>query len=143
MNPLAWLTAGTSIVDKLLDFIPDPAAKAAALQSYQMAMLEFAKTEEASQATVEANEAASADPFTSRARPFIIWVCGIALAYTFVLAPFANPLLHLYFPKYVPVVLDSGTLMSLVTALLGIGGMHVFENVQAGKVAAASTGKKQ
>jgi hypothetical protein len=131
MNPLAWLTAGTAILNKILDFIPDPAQKALAAAQLQTQMLDFAKAQMDEQAKVTDDEAQSKDPFTSRARPFILWVCGFAIAYTFLLAPFLNPLLKVLMPSYVPVVLNSGDLMGLVTAMLGLGGMHMYETVQA------------
>jgi len=141
-NPLDWLTMGNTVLTKVLDFIPDPADKAKAAQAYQMAMLDFAEKSQLSQAQVDDSEAKSADPFTSRARPFIIWVCGVSLAYTFLFAPLCNPLIMLHWPAYRPVTLDSATLMDLVTALLGVGGMHAFENVQASKAAASAKAAK-
>jgi hypothetical protein len=124
------VTAVADVVGSLIErFIPDPAQQ-------QQAKLAFAQMQQASQLgqlAVDQAEAASSDPFTSRARPFIIWVCGFALLWTFLVAPavlFACQFLGHPVPK-LPAVDDH--LWELMGTMLGMGGWHAYESVQTAK----------
>lgn len=68
-------------------------------------------------------EAAHASVFVAGWRPFIGWVGGVGLAYTFILSPFID-----IFVDEMP-VLESSQLMTLVMALLGVGAMRSFDKV--------------
>lgn len=83
------------------------------------------------QADINKIEAASEDAFTSRWRPFIGWVCGVSLAYTYVLYPFLLWGMALWAPDVKPP--PRGTddiLMELLFALLGLGGFRTFEKIK-------------
>jgi len=72
-------------------------------------------------------EAKTGNWFIAGWRPFIGWVCGLGLVYTYVLAPFlhsAFKVLGLDFP--LP-ELDMGILINLVLAMLGLAGLRTFE----------------
>jgi hypothetical protein len=75
-------------------------------------------------------EAASRSLFVSGARPFVIWIGGFALAYEFIAAPFLHSLFNVYGYDFPLPELDSGTLMALVSALLGIGGLRTYEKAK-------------
>lgn len=75
-------------------------------------------------------EAAHSSIFVAGWRPFIGWTGGVGLAYTFVIAPFANQIAKYAGYAGEMVVLDSGTLMTLVLAMLGVGGMRSFDKFQ-------------
>ncbi len=92
---LDFITAGIDLVKTVIDRFPDPAQKAAA----QLQIAQIEQTGELAQLVADTDlakgqlainqaEASSGDAFTSRARPFIMWVCGFAFAYKFVLQPF-------------------------------------------------------
>ena len=126
------LSFGLKIVDKL---IPDPAAKAeAARQLQQMAQAgEFKQIDAAlqmaqMQADVNKLEAASSDKFTSRGRPFIIWVCGIALAYTGIIDPMARFVARVCFAYAgdFPVI-DNVLMGQILFGLLGLSGMRSYD----------------
>jgi len=75
-------------------------------------------------------EAASTSTFVSGARPFIMWVCGVACAWNWVglsVAKFACA----YFNH--PLALspaDMSEMMPLLMGMLGLGAMRSFEKVR-------------
>lgn len=62
--------------------------------------------------------------FVAGWRPFIGWVCGVALAYNFVLR---DLLIWLIGPEQVPPALQMEHLMTVLIGMLGLGGMRTFE----------------
>ena len=117
------VAAGLKVLDK---FIPDPAEKAKA----ETALRESLQQWDQMQADVNKAEAQSPNLFVSGWRPFIGWVCGAALAYSYVLAPLIMYVANLSghpIPK--PPPLD-GFLGALVIALLGLGGLRTYEKVK-------------
>ena len=124
-----------SIVDKV---IPDPAQKAAAqlqiLQLQQQGDLAHLKAdvdEAIAQVNLNNTEASSPSLFKSGWRPFVGWVCGVALAVQFLVAPIGCWVAGLMgHPTQFP-PLDLGTLMTLLFGMLGLGAMRSFDK-QAG-----------
>lgn len=117
------INAGLHILDK---FIPDPTQKAQAEQELRA----YFAAADAGQQQVNAAEAANASVFTSGWRPWIGWVCGMALAYQYVLAPlgvwFASIVGH---PIPVPPKLDD-VLWQLMFGMLGMGGLRTYEKIK-------------
>ena len=117
------ISAGLQIINK---FVPDPAARAQAEADLRTSLQQW----DAAQSATNTAEAASEDPFTSRWRPFIGWVCGTALAYQYVVAPigvwFANMVGH---PIPTPPKLDD-SLWQLMMGMLGLGGLHTYEKIK-------------
>jgi hypothetical protein len=62
--------------------------------------------------------------FVAGWRPFIGWVCGVALAYNFVLR---DLLIWFIGPEQVPPALQMEHLMTVLIGMLGLGGMRTFE----------------
>jgi hypothetical protein len=62
--------------------------------------------------------------FVAGWRPFIGWVCGVALAYNFVLR---DLLIWIVGPEQVPPALQMEHLMTVLIGMLGLGGMRTFE----------------
>lgn len=86
------------------------------------------------QLKVNAAEASHKSIFVAGWRPFIGWCGGAALAYQFLLYPLLTWLWALAqafgkIPTEVspPPVLETGVLFSIVTAMLGIGGMRSYD----------------
>ena len=72
-------------------------------------------------------EAAHSSIFVSGWRPFIGWTGGVGLAYTFVASPFIEFIARVFgYTEPMP-VLETGQLMALVTAMLGVGAMRSFD----------------
>lgn len=73
-------------------------------------------------------EAASSDPFTSRPRPFIMWVCGFAFAYATLIEPimrFIATVMFNYNGAY-PAI-DTNLTLQVLLGLLGLGAMRSYD----------------
>lgn len=82
------------------------------------------------QIEVNKEEAKHASIFVAGWRPFIGWVGGVGLAYSFVLAPFIEFVAKAFgYVGEMPLP-DSGQLMTLVTAMLGVGAMRSYDKVK-------------
>lgn len=69
-------------------------------------------------------EAASTNWFVAGWRPYIGWICGTGLAYQFLV----YPILVAFYPAIVQ--LDMGTLLTLLSGMLGLGALRTFEKTQ-------------
>lgn len=76
------------------------------------------------QAELAKLEAQHRSVFVAGARPFILWVCGIALAQYFII----NPWLEALFDIVLTVKADA--LINLVLALVGLGGLRTAEKIK-------------
>ena len=76
------------------------------------------------QAEINKLEAQHRSIFVAGWRPFIGWVCGIGLAYTFLI----NPLIQWYTGVPGP-QLQTDVLSTLTISLLGLGGLRTLEKV--------------
>lgn len=74
-------------------------------------------------------EAASSSVFVAGWRPSVGWVCSAALAWQLILAPSIQWGATIYGKPVVLPPLDTETLISLLFALLGIGGMRTVEKL--------------
>ena len=118
----------TGLLDK---FVEDKDAKNA--MAHEIATMAEKAAHEAAMAQVEVNkaEAQHRSIFVAGWRPFIGWVCGIALAYHFVLAPFIVFGVA-WFGAEIPELpaFDMDSLMTVLLGMLGIGGMRSFEKAK-------------
>ena len=115
----------TGLLDK---FIEDKDQKNAL--AHEIATLAEKQAHEAQLAQVEVNkaEAQHRSIFVAGWRPFIGWVCGIALAYHFVFAPiilFATAFFGVEVPELPS--FDMETLTTILLGMLGLGGLRSFE----------------
>ena len=132
------------IVDSLLNLggklleriIPDPLARANAQlelvklhQTGELAHLAAETDLAKGQLAVNAEEAKNPSVFVSGWRPFIGWVCGSGLAFQFVLAPILTWAAALGGKPIAFPPLDMGTLLTLLGAMLGLGGMRTKEKL--------------
>ena len=83
------------------------------------------------QVDVNKSEAQHRSIFVAGWRPFIGWVCGVALAYHFILYPIVVFILASFptetftidqLPKF-----DMDSLMTVLLGMLGLGGLRTFE----------------
>ena len=65
--------------------------------------------------------------FVAGWRPFIGWVCGVALAYNFVIRDLFIWALK---PEIVPPALQMEHLMTVLLGMLGLGGLRTYEKVK-------------
>lgn len=83
------------------------------------------------QMAVNQTEASSADPFTSRARPFIMWVCGTALLYASLIEPIGRFVAQTAFHYAGPFpAINTDVTMQVLLGLLGLGTMRTYEKVR-------------
>jgi len=124
---LDLLGFGTKILDKV---IPDPKAKAEAIQ--KLAELEQSGDLAviAGQNKINEIEAANPNIFVSGWRPFIGWVCGSALAIQMVLGPLVVWGSEMTAHPVKMVMLDVSLLTTLLVGMLGLGGMRTVEKLQ-------------
>lgn len=90
------------------------------------AMLEAARQ----QTEINKEEARHGSLFVAGWRPFVGWVCGSSLAYTFILQPLVQFLVVLYgvdFDAAELPTLDMGELMTVLLGMLGLGGLRTYE----------------
>jgi len=127
MNPLDLISGITPILSKVLDLIPDPNAKQRAEMEMQARLMEYAAQQSIAQSEINTAEATNPNVWVSGARPFILWVCGAAFAFLYIVAPvvqWIGAMNHVVIP--LP-ALDKDTIVNLVYAMLGLGGMRTFE----------------
>lgn len=80
---------------------------------------------------INVEEAKSGNLFIAGWRPAVGWVCATAMAYSFVAQPFMAFLIGLYNWQLPPLpTLDSGSLMTVLLGLLGLGTMRTFEKIK-------------
>src|SRR5271165_4977290 len=124
-----WDTVAAPIIAIINKVVPDKAAAAAAVATLQQMQMQGALQDEllqlqsvtSAQSDVDKVEAASTNMFVAGARPFIMWVCGVGLAVSCIIAPlftWASALLGhpTPFPK-----LDDPLLQSTLAGMLGLG----------------------
>lgn len=137
MDPLSALGAISTVVGKVIDKIwPDPAQAADAKlklltmqQTGELAQLAADTDLLKGQLSVDQTEAANPSIFVAGARPFLLWVCGVAFAWSFVLQPFLTfglAIFHVAVPP-LPVLDMMGTLLPLT---LGLCGLRSFDYVK-------------
>jgi len=120
------------ILGNVLDrFFPDKEKAAEAQRAIETALLENAAQINLAQVEVNKEEAQHRTVFVAGWRPFIGWVCGVALAWHFVGVP-----VTLFFIAWsgaeVPElpVFDMNSLMTVLTGMLGLGGLRTFEKMK-------------
>jgi hypothetical protein len=130
MNPL--LTAGiggiVETVGKVADdlFTSDEERAKSELDAYTAET-----TRMSGQVEINKIEAASTNVWVSGARPFIMWVCGVAFAYAAVLEPLLRFGAKVWFGYTgdFPVI-DTNLTMQVLFGILGLGVMRSYDKKQ-------------
>lgn len=124
----AVLDIGGKLIDRLW---PDPATRDAAKlemlrlqQSGELAKMTSETSLALAQIGVNNEEAKSPNMFVAGARPFVMWICGFGLGYQFLV----YPILVAFVPKIVQ--LDVGTLLTLLSGMLGFGTLRTYEKLK-------------
>lgn len=125
----------TSLIDPvagLLDkFIEDKDEKNRL--AFEINTLAEKQAHEMAKAQVEVNKEQAKHPslFVAGARPAIMWICAFALAYHFIILPFATFVIAV---AGIPVPslpsFDMDSLMTVLLGLLGLGGMRSWEKTR-------------
>lgn len=137
MNPLLLtgiFDVGTKLIDRLF---PNQADKDKAKlelltlqQNGELKVLESEVQLALGQIAVNKAEAESTDPFRAGWRPFIGWVCGLGLAFQFVVRPLANWTIAIQGSTTFLPGLELETLMTLLFGLLGLGAYRTVEKTK-------------
>ena len=129
MNPLLLaplFELGNGLIDMMF---PDPAAKAAA----ELELLKMTQQGDLNvileQLKINAVEASSASLFVAGWRPFVGWICGLGLFYATILHNILewSSVIHQW---PLPPAVDTDTLIYVLGAMLGIGGLRTLEKVR-------------
>lgn len=78
------------------------------------------------QSEINKIEAQHRSVFVSGWRPFIGWVCGVALLYNFIL----RDIIAWISPTVMPPSIQMEHLMTILFGLLGLGGLRTFEKIK-------------
>jgi hypothetical protein len=130
MGLLDLLPAVGGIVQKLLDLIPDPNARAKAAEEYQRALLDIAARAESEQREINKVEAASASVLVSGWRPAIGWVCALALGFQYLLRPLFGWAANVWWPQLPALPGLDDNLWQLMFGMLGMGSLRTFEKTK-------------
>ena len=125
-------------VEKLLDTIlPNPEAKAAAIlelrkeenaQALEQMQIELQTNK--MQADINLEEAKHSNLFVSGARPFIMWICGVAFGYHFIIQPLLAFIMAANGNKVDLPEFDMNALNTVLLGMLGLGGMRSFDKMK-------------
>lgn len=124
----------SKVIDRV---VPDPAQKAAAQlevlklsQSGELAQLTAETQLAVAQATTNTAEATTGNLFIAGWRPFIGWVCGTGLGIQFIVSPLLTFIADFFGKHVVMPTLDTGTLLTLLFGMLGLGAMRSAEKIK-------------
>ena len=119
IDPLtAGLEAATTIINKIW---PDKSEQ-------EKQELAATVTLIAGQLDINKEEAKNPSIFVSGWRPFVGWVCAGGMCYSFIGQPLLGWVSNIYhYP--LPPSLDTGTLLTVLGGLLGLGGMRTVEKI--------------
>jgi hypothetical protein len=123
----ALLPVASSVIDRV---IPDKEAAEKAKREMQLELVNNINDIAKAQIEVNKTEAAHRNVFVAGWRPFIGWVCGAAFAYHFVLQPIFVFALAAYGISLDLPSFDMGALMTVLTGMLGLGGLRTFEKMK-------------
>jgi hypothetical protein len=115
----------TGILDKVIEDKDQKAQLA-----HEIATMSDTHAQQALLAQLEINkaEAASGSLFKGGWRPFVGWICGIALLYHFILTPLILFGVGLSGATIPPLPeFDMSSLMTVLMGMLGLGGLRTYE----------------
>lgn len=135
LNPLDSLfDLGKTAIDKIW---PDANKRAEELrkleelrQSGDLARLNAQVQMMVGQLDINKVEAAHKSIFVAGWRPFIGWVCGVALAWSFIGLPVGEFILAILEKNIVLPEIKTESLFELVLGMLGLGGLRTYEKMK-------------
>ena len=111
--------------------IPDKNGASKAKQAIEAELIANATQLNLAQADTNKIEAAHRTVWVAGWRPFIGWVCGVAMAWHFVGVPLITFFAAWAGATIPPLpVFDMGSLMTVLMGLLGLGSMRTFEKIK-------------
>jgi len=133
--PISQAAAGmvSGIARPLFDLIDNLFTSDEERLAAKQRLIELDQQGKLAQLQVNLQEAKHESIFVAGWRPFVGWVCGSALAYTYILEPAAKFGAAVHGdPKIMDLVnglptLDMTTMMPVLLGMLGLGGMRSYE----------------
>lgn len=119
------------VIDKLVDRLPNPNERARAKEEMEREFMQAVNNSTELQARINLQEAKHKSVFVAGWRPFIGWICGIALAWAFLVQPVVVWAVAVWAPEVtgLPKIETEG-LFTLVLAMLGMGTLRTFEKAK-------------
>ena len=127
---LAALPIVGEVIGKLIDRIPDPAARERAKMEAEATLLAASIEEMKGQVSINIEEAKNPSVFVAGWRPAIGWSCACAFAFLYVVGPIVVWVASWYGVSVTLPQFNSADLMSLTFGMLGIAGFRTFEKVK-------------
>ena len=78
------------------------------------------------QSEINKMEAQHRSVFVAGWRPFIGWICGLALAYNFII----RDVIAWISPDAIPPAIQMDQLITILLGMLGLGGLRTFEKIK-------------
>jgi len=121
------LEPATKILDKVIEDKDQKNALA-----HEIATMAERHAQELAKGQLEVNkaEAAHKSLFVAGWRPFIGWICGVAMLANFLLIPMANFILDLSGSTNTIPLIELETMMPVLMGMLGLGAMRSYEKVK-------------
>ena len=121
------LEPATKILDKVIEDKDQKNALA-----HEIATMAELHAQELAKGQLEVNkaEAAHKSLFVAGWRPFIGWICGVAMLANFLLIPMANFVLDLSGSTNTIPLIELETMMPVLMGMLGLGAMRSYEKVK-------------
>ena len=121
------LEPATKLLDKVIENKDQKNALA-----HEIATMAERHAQELAKGQLEVNktEAAHKSLFVAGWRPFIGWICGVAMLANFLLIPMANFVLDLSGSTNTIPLIELETMMPVLMGMLGLGAMRSFEKVK-------------
>lgn len=133
---LPFLDILTPIINKVLDFIPDPQKKAEAqlnfqkeLDSKEQAIMSALSAIDIKQADTNIEEAKSTNWWIAAARPSLMWVFVASFTWQYVLLPIATFVLTVLKHPIVLPTLDMSVMMPVLLGMLGLSTQRTVEKL--------------
>jgi hypothetical protein len=118
------------LVEKIVGMIPDPEARARAQRELTAEIVRIEAEQAIAQVELNKQEAQHSSIFVAGWRPFIGWVGGVSLAWTFLVHPLLVWVATVSGYTGTFPALDTDPLMTLVFAMLGVGVMRTVDKIK-------------
>lgn len=134
---LPFLDILTPIINKVLDFIPDPQKKAEAqlqfqkeLDANEQAIMSALSAIDQKQADTNIEEAKSTNWWIAAARPSLMWVFVASFTWQYVCLPILTFILTVVHRPVVLPILDMSVMMPVLLGMLGLSTQRTVEKIQ-------------
>jgi hypothetical protein len=125
------ITAGFDLADDIVKLFPNKNAQEQAQLKIQIQQMIDNTTLAEGQMATNTAEASSESVFVAGGRPFIMWVCGFAFAWQYLLCPIyltlgANIMGH----ALIAPAIDTTSMITVLMGMLGLGSLRSYDKVQ-------------